>query len=409
MRYWVAGGLAAIAAPVPAQNAPPPVTVSARETIDVWDVADGGVRRGAVVLSKLQLAGTAQGSPIGDPGGSLHVQLFRTDGPSLSARAGDIQTISNIEAPAVTRLFEAWVEQHLGRGGAVAIRAGLMDLNADFDPLETSALFVNSSHGIGPDIAKSGRNGPSIFPVSALGVRGEWQATPRVTLRAAVFDGVPGDPDHPRAFAAARLAPEDGALVIAQADYRFPHDVKLEFGGWHYTRAAASDTVGAARTRGGGGYASIEGPLSARWSAWARGGIADPDAQAVSGYLGGGAIVKGVLRGRKEDQLGLAVAHAVIAPAVRRPAALPGAESTVELSYQARFGKAVAVQPDAQWVHHPAGITGARDALVVGLRLVLTAGLPGEAPSPSSADPTVSPDGPRPSTGGGATPHTRPQ
>ena len=66
-------------------------------------------------------------------------------------------------------------------------------------------------------------------------------------------------------------------------------------------------------------------------------------------------------------------------------------------------------QPDLQWVRHPAGIAGARDALVVGLRLVFVAGYPEEAPSPSSADPTVSPEGPQPVTREGATPHTRPE
>lgn len=405
--------LLASPAPAVAQDSPSPdpspsLTASARATLDLWDVAAGGVRRGAVALSKVQVSATARGDRIGDAGGALHVQLFRTDGASLSARVGDIQTVSNIEAPAVTRLFEAWVEQHLGRHGAVAVRAGLMDLNADFDPLETSALFINSSHGIGPDIARSGRNGPSIFPNSALGFRAEWQASERVTLRAAAFNGVPGDPARPRAFAVVRLRPSDGALLIGQADYRFPRDVKLELGAWGYTSAAASDTVGPARTRDRGGFASLEGPLSARWSAWLRAGFARADAQSVSGYLGGGAILKGLLRGRGEDRLGLAVAHAIVSPTARRSDGLPGAETSVEATYEARVGRFFAIQPDAQWVRHPAAASGIRNALVVGLRLVLVAGYPEEAPSPSSVDPTVSPEGPQPATHEGATPHTRP-
>jgi porin len=402
----VAAASSAVPAAAQEDRPAPSLTASARETLDLWDVADGGVRRGTVVLSKLQVSATAQGTLVGDAGGAAHVQLFRTDGPSLSGRVGDIQTVSNIEAPAVTRLFEAWVEQH---AGAIAIRAGLMDLNADFDPLETSALFVNSSHGIGPDISKSGRNGPSIFPVSSLGARGEWQASRRVTVRVAAFDGVPGDPDHPRAFAAVRLRPSDGALLIGQADYRFQGDVKLELGGWHYTSRSAGDTVGAPRTRAGGAYGSLEGPLSARWSAWVRAGLGNAQAQSVAGYLGGGAVLKGLLRGRDGDQAGVAVAHAIISPAVRQLAALPSAETTVEATYQARFGRFVAVQPDVQWVRHPAGLPAARDALVFGLRLVLVAGYPDDSPSPSSADPTVSPEGPQPVTHMGATPHTKPR
>ena len=66
------------------------------------------------------------------------------------------------------------------------------------------------------------------------------------------------------------------------------------------------------------------------------------------------------------------------------------------------------MQPDAQWVIRPAASPGTRNALVVGLRLVLIAGYPDDGPSPSSADPTVSPEGPQPVTHEGATPHTKP-
>ena len=170
-------------APAPASSAPapPPLwSLSARETLDLWDNVAGGVRMGPVLLNKLQVSGTVNGDPIGLPGLSVHAQVLRTDGASLSSRVGDIQTVSNIEAVPTYRLFEAWIEKRFGgEDPKLALRAGLMDLNSDFDSVQTASLFINSSHGIGPDLSRSGRNGPSIFPVSAAGVRASWLPSKR--------------------------------------------------------------------------------------------------------------------------------------------------------------------------------------------------------------------------------------
>jgi porin len=59
------------------------------------------------------------------------------------------------------------------------VKIGLYDLNSEFDVIEAAALFLNPSHGIGPDFAQSGRNGPSIFPVTSLAIRGEYRLATR--------------------------------------------------------------------------------------------------------------------------------------------------------------------------------------------------------------------------------------
>jgi len=126
----------------------PPASLALRETLDLWNVAAGGVSRGGVLLNKLQLSGTAQGDPIGLPGFSFHGQIFRVDGHSLSRRLGDLQTADNIDAAPVTRLFEAWAEKKFGGGDrSFAIRAGLMDLNADFDAIQIVGVSPVSEAG----------------------------------------------------------------------------------------------------------------------------------------------------------------------------------------------------------------------------------------------------------------------
>ena len=391
------GGAASLAATAPAA---PPVSVAARETFDLWDNVAGGVRTGVVALNKLQISGTVQGEPFGLPGFSAHAQVFRTDGSSLSERVGDIQTASNIEALPTFRLFESWIDKRFGDDQrSFAIRAGLMDLNSDFDSVQAASLFINSSHGIGPDLSRSGRNGPSIFPVSALGLRLSLLPSTRWTLRVAAFDGVPGDPQRPRAFASVRLAPDDGALTIAQADYHLSENAKIEVGAWRYS--ARTDPVSPATAgpqHDQGFYASIEGPIPGAhgWSAWLRAGAADRQAQSVSSYFGGGVVSQGLLRGRPDDRLGVAIARAGIGAPASAALGVSRAETTFELSYQYKVHNTLAVQPDVQWIDHPAGIAGARSALVLGLRIVLTAGFPRQAPATDAADPTVPPDGPQP-------------
>jgi porin len=132
------------------------------------------------------------------------------------------------------------------------------------------------------------------------------------------------------------------------------------------------------------------------FSGWIRAGAANPQAQIVGVYLGTGVVAQGVIPGRKDDRLGLAVARATIGDAARAALQLPRAETTLEASYQYKLHDTLAVQPDVQYVHHPAGIAGAHNALVLGLRLVLTGGYPRKAPATDAADPTVPPDGPQP-------------
>ena len=92
----------------------PPVSLSIRETLDLWDNVAGGVHTGTVLLNKLQLSGSLHGDDIGLESVTAHVQVFRTDGGSLSSRVGDIQTVSNIEAVPTFRLFESWIEKKFG-------------------------------------------------------------------------------------------------------------------------------------------------------------------------------------------------------------------------------------------------------------------------------------------------------
>lgn len=357
----------------------PAITVSLRDTLDGWDAATG-TQPGATVMNKLQISGTADGDAFGAPGFRAHVQLFRTDGASLTRRTRDIQTISNIEAPPATRLFELWAEQRFGPkgAGAFSIRAGLIDLNSEFDSIEPASLMISSSHGVGPDLSRSGRNGPSIYPVSSAGVRVDWKVTSRLTVRAAAFDGVPGDLNNPKAFAIVALRARDGVLSIAEADFSPTGKSGIGIGSWRYS--VPLDRIdGRGRGVDGGLYAFGYAPLGSRWTGWLRVGSAVGRVQAVDGYLGAGIAGGGIVPSRARDMIGLAIARASIG-SPSRALDLPHHETSIEATYRAEFSTTLMVQPDVQYVIDPALAPHARNALAFGLRLVVTGDYPRSAP-----------------------------
>lgn len=383
---------------------PPPVlTATLRDNLDGWGIADGG-GAGPVVMNRAQVAATLAGDRLGLPGLAVHAQIFNYAGSSLSGRVHDIQTADAIEAVPMTRLFEAWIEKRFGtEEHNVALKAGLMDVNADFDSIVSSNWLINSSQGIGADIARSGVNGPSIYPVSSLGFRASWTPNKHWTARVAVLDGVSGDPDRPRAFVAARLAARDGALEIGQVDWRWSDKGRVAVGMWRYSLARPTLDQGAFR-RDQGFYAEVESTLpgSTHWSGWLRYGRAAGSVQQVDGYVGGGLTGKGLLPGRKDDRLGFAIARAAISALATQVSGLPRAETSFEASYQYKLSERWAIQPDTQYLHHPAAVAHAPDALVVGLRLILSVGGPKPAPATDASDTTVPSDAPEPKPSDGA-------
>lgn len=359
--------------------APPPVwTLEVRNTAEVWRNLQGGLSVGDATLDKLQASLRFRGDAIGWRGFSAYTQVFKTNSESLSlARTGDTQTASNIEAPHVARLFEMWAAQAFGDEDAVgwvSLRAGVIDLNRTFDSISTADLFLNSSHGIGPDLSHSGRIDPSIFPISGLAAQIDWRPLGKLTAHLGVF----ADPEPSRAhnFADLRLSSRAGAIVIGQADYDLGKDAQASIGVWRYTADLPSFADPARRLQPRpGAYAFVQGPtpLPGAPSGWLRAGFADGRVQDVGGYLGGGLVWKGLLPGRQADRFGLAVAHARLGGAAD---GLPHAETSFEASYSFRLGPYLHLQPDVQHIVHPAGAPGLRDATAVALRVVAFARTP---------------------------------
>ena len=209
-----------------------------------------------------------------------------THGGAPGDLVGDVQGVSNLEAPATVRLEEAWLQQNL-LDNRLSWLVGRYDLNTEFYRLQSAGMFINSSFGIGPELAHSGVAGPSIFPTTAAGTRVDFKPSPNVVWRAAVLDG-------PMFISeVALLARPDTVAAPRQPRFGIGRGLmrsytgKIALGAWYYT-ARVPDLSDSTLHRGSGG-AYLIGDLTVRsLTAFAQLGLGDGRVNQIGGYLGGG-------------------------------------------------------------------------------------------------------------------------
>jgi len=339
-------------------------------TSDVWALASGGNDTGIKYLDNLYAGASKSWA---DTGTSLYVSGLYNNGQAFTGdHVGDAQVISNIEAPVrAARAYEVWIEQQFGE--SVSVKAGLLDVNAEFDVLDSSGMFISSAHGIGTDIGQTGENGPSIFPVTALGVRVQASLGEHLLVRSAVIDGVPGNPEKPKQTAV-KLGGGDGAFIITELEYTTPRS-KLLAGYWRYTADFETHT-GEVRGGNDGFYLRGEGQLTGTDGenglyVFARAGVAEADINAFSAFYSAGLRYQGVFAPEKQDALGLAVAWAETSGTYKNVfVGAPSREVAFELTYQIEINDRFSVQPDIQYIVNP--LEGNKNALAFGLRTVFT-------------------------------------
>lgn len=357
-----------------------PFIIDATYTFDIWRAARGGVRNGTRYLDNLDVVARADMERlVGWNGGLIYVYGLYNNGKSLTNLIGDAQATSNIETGIkAVRLYEAWINQEIGANASVKV--GLYDLNSEFDALDVSGVFVGSSHGIGKDISQTGQNGPSIFPVTSLAARIAVSPAKGWTLRAAVLDGMPGDPVRPKRTTI-KLGNGDGALLIGEIEAALPQG-KLLFGHWRYT-ARFDDFAGGTARGNDGWYLRGEHRLTHEADSSDQGlngffrlGVADGKFNTFGSFASAGLNYTGPIKGRDSDQLGLAVAAALTSDQYRLTKPADKSEAAFELTYRAALTDWLTVQPNVQYVINPGANTALGNALAFGLRTELTMRLP---------------------------------
>lgn len=346
--------------------------ISATYTGETLHVADGGADRGTAYLGNLDVDMEftfGEGDTM-----RAYIYLLGNHGDDPGLLTGDAQGVSNIAAPRAARMYEAWVEGDLL---GLNLRAGLYDLNSEFDSIETAALFGHASFGIGPDFSQAGEMGPSIFPVTGFAIRGRKDLDDNY-VQFAVLDGVPGDPDDDR-DTDFRVSRHDGALLVSEvgrvSETSGGHFYKVAAGAWHFTDRY--ENIDGDLERGNQGFYVLGERELAKWnrfaiSGFARVGIADGSINAFDSYFGGGLVMSGFLDARPEDRMGIAVAHARFGDEWQDSTGSESAETAIEWSYEMPVAGWLTLQPNIQYINNPGGDASLDDAVVAGLRFAVS-------------------------------------
>jgi porin len=370
----------------------PTYTLGALYVADALANVHGGLREGSAWVDSLELAGEFDaGRALGIGDLTLFASLVRTNPPTFSERyVGDAMVVSNIDSKQALRVLEAWLDWGFEAHGTGSVRVGLYDLNSEFDTTDSRGLFINSAYGIGQEIAQTGHNGPSIFPVTALAARVAWAPSAPWLLEFAVVDGVPGDPDdqHKSRW---HLSRSEGALLIGEVSASAGPVAQVSVGHWRYTeefaRVGPLDPDGSIESGrdNHGTYVTAEfrprserGDGTARWSAFVRAGEANDRVNVFDRHVAAGVVVAWPWPGAHGSTLGLAASEARVGTDYRslhRRAGhdLERYERNVELTWRVPIGEHVVLQPDVQYVVNPGAERRIPDAWVVGVRVELSA------------------------------------
>jgi porin len=360
------------------------ISIDAGYTSEAWHQFTGGLGVGSRYLDDFELTADVDGALLGLDGWQFFGAMLYNNGRALSGDlTGATQGVTNIEAIRGARLFELWTQWQMGNE-AGSLRIGLYDLNSEFDHIAAAELFINPSHGIGPDFSQSGENGPSIFPITSLAMRGQWASGPW-TLRAAVLDAKPGAPNHPERSSIS-LSRAEGALLAGEVNYHTQSGPRYGGGYWRYTAdfdgiSAATDSGNPQRRNGNAGaYVFVESAMLLETDAsrglnlFARTGIAQSHINELGRYYGAGAVYSGLLSTRWPNKIGFAVAIAELGDPTRRAlmdaGVLPARrEYNYEFTCRFELNERIAVQADMQYIDNPGMDATLKPAMVFGLRM----------------------------------------
>jgi porin len=346
------------------------ININAIYTGEILSNLQGGISRASEYLGVVDLMISIDLYKLVNwKNAAFYTDILGIHGGNPSDHSGDFQGVSNIAASNNWKIFEAWLQQKIIED-KLSILTGIYDLNAEFDVIEISSLFINSSFGMGPELSQSGKNGVSTFPHAGLAFRIKAQPAEHLYIQSAVMDGVPGDPENPGSTSYT-IKKEDGALFASEIAYitgeekrkylppsserkqrrRRPYGIgrhkrpfqrkgrnrqfkqtpgveipcknysKIAVGGWYYTSDFDDlfdcDEFGnPIRQKGNWGiyalgekvlFSNEDNPAQAL-SAFMRVGIADKNINQIDTYLGAGMVYSGIFSKHYNDQIGFAAA-----------------------------------------------------------------------------------------------------
>jgi porin len=269
---------------------------------------------------------------------------------------GDFQFVSNIEAGNHTFLYELWFKQTFSH---FTVTAGLQDLNSEFASSDVGSLFLNSSFGVHSVI--SDNIAAPIFPLTSPGITFCWQTSRKICLKTAVYKGSPIDFDSNPYNIKWNLNYLNGLLWVTEGQYKWSGNQEknnvLKTGFFFHEHSLESDVVnsetGNKLTYDYGFYMVGDNHVCSNGShglsIFYQLGVSPRNDNFC--YLGAGCTYTGLFSKVGADVLGFAVADGMLTKTRGRD------ETAFELTYKVQISNQIYLQPEMQYVMHPAELT----------------------------------------------------
>lgn len=330
----------------------------------------GGSQRSSTTMGNLDLYAEFDFEKIfGIDGLKFVAYGLENHGGNASDVIGNAITTSNIEAPNAFKIYELYLKKAVDDRFAFVV--GLRDLNADFYHTPSSGTLINSSFGIGPSIAQTGINGPSIFPNAAPAVTFSYVSPSDFYIHSGVFNAQAGDPDI-SVGTRIPMGTDHGYLHIFEfgvAREKSDETFKYSLGAWTYTNDSDALDTSKPSGRNAGFYLLLDHNLSEQSSVFFRHGVAAPDYNQFSSSTEFGFSFLGLLPGRNKDVFSIGYSTGYASNDYQTSNDSTADESIIEVCYRIEAFRGVSLIPDFQYVKNPGLLKGVDDALVGGARI----------------------------------------
>lgn len=325
-------------------------------TEDFSNVISGGLDRGTTLMGLIALTHETNLWK----GAVVKGHHVLNHGKALTHFLGDLQTVSNIEAPKNIYLYEFFIEQAF-KGNKIIL--GKSEINSLFAYSSNAMGFIHSSFGIGPEMSV---NVPlATYPYAAMGVSLDLQFSEKIQFRGALYDGSPNTSlGYLNSFDFG-LNSKGGLFWIGEFQHKTNNKANtFKLGLWKLESNTQNE---------GGFYAVIDQVL---WkenndsnrgiNAFAQYGHIPKDPSIFNQYKGFGFVYYGALKNRSQDEIGLAWGRGSLSNNYLRQlsGSSNSSESVLETYYNYVLSDQIEIQLDAQYIVNPGVDEGIKNAWV---------------------------------------------
>ena len=399
-------------------------------TAEVWGNTTGGLKRGTVYTGLLDFGANVDFDKlVGWKGASFSTTWLWLSGRDASEDlVGNFLTVSNIAGFNTLRMLEMWFQQDFwqregdGALSGLSIRVGQLTADSEFFISDYGATFINGTFGWPAATYTNIPEGGPGYPMGAPGVRVAITPVEWFTFETAVFEGDVFAQDVNRHGFDWRLNQKFGYLWMNEAQFRWNHadtatglPGQFKLGAWFHSADFAA-AYGDNTYWGDSGYYAIvdqmlyrepgkPAPVTSKdaksvvpadgksaksfkepvalepsnqglgW--FGRISFTPQDRNFVGFYFDTGLVYTGLIPGRDDDAIGIALGFADLTDGAAQTiydegSRQVGYEAVIEGTYDAQITKWLHIQPDLQYIIRPGGAGDLGNALVLGGRVSVT-------------------------------------